>query len=211
MVGALRTMMEEAVHEGMIPANPVTRLGEFHRSAKRIKERIDPFTMEEPHHLEAKCREKFPEYHGLILCLARTGMRIGEAFGLQWRDMDFNRGHILVRRNIPPHRHVETPKTAASEGKADLGPELAAELKRQMIERKKQALAGGKTFDMEHWMFPNDEGNTGLSVSPSSWANVWLGYSISSTEDSSPSLAYPVEKSAAAELGRPTGNTSRFQ
>jgi len=158
MVGALRTMLEEAVHEGIIPANPVTRLGKFYRSAKRIKEKIDPFTMEELHLIEAKCRERFPEYHGLILCLARTGMRIGEAFGLQWRDMDFSRGQALVRRNIPPHRHVETPKTAASERKVDLSPELAAELKRILVDKKKQALAGGRAFDMDHWMFPNDEG-----------------------------------------------------
>jgi len=54
MVGALRTMLEEAVHEGIIPVNPVTRLGKFYRSAKRIKEKIDPFTMEELHLIEAK-------------------------------------------------------------------------------------------------------------------------------------------------------------
>jgi len=85
-------------------------------------------------------------------------MRIGEAFGLQWRDMDFSRGQALVRRNIPPHRHVETPKTAASERKVDLSPELAAELKRILVDKKKQALAAGKPFDMEQWAFPNDEG-----------------------------------------------------
>ncbi len=158
MVGALRTMLEEAVHEGIIPANPVTRLGKFYRSARRIKEKIDPFTMEELHLIEAKCREKFPEYHPLILCLARTGMRIGEAFGLQWRDLDISLGQVLIRRNIPPHRHVETPKTAASERKVDMSPELAVELKRVLVEKKKQALAAGKPFDMEQWAFPNDQG-----------------------------------------------------
>lgn len=40
----------------------------------------------------------------------------------------------------------------------DLSPELAAELKRLQVERKKQALADGRAFDMEQWMFPNDEG-----------------------------------------------------
>jgi integrase len=65
---------------------------------------------------------------------------------------------VLVRRNIPPHRHVETPKTAASERKVDLSPELAAELKSLLVDKKKQALATGEAFDMEQWMFPNDEG-----------------------------------------------------
>jgi integrase len=53
---------------------------------------------------------------------------------------------------------VETPKTAASERKVDMSPELAAELKRILVEKKKQALAAGKPFDMEQWAFPNDEG-----------------------------------------------------
>jgi integrase len=158
MVAAMRTMLEESVREGLIPANPVRSLGKFYRSAKRIKDKIDPFTIEELHLSEAKCREKFPEYYSLILCLSRTGMRIGEVFAMQWWDLEFNKGCILVRRNIPPHRHVETPKTAASERKVDLSPELAAELKQLQVERKKQALADGRAFDMEQWMFPNDEG-----------------------------------------------------
>jgi integrase len=125
MVAALRTMLEESVREGFIPANPVRSLGKFYRSARRVKEKIDPFTIEELHQIEAKCREKFPEYYPLILCLSRTGMRIGEVFAMQWHDLDFSRGHLLIRRNIPPHRHVETPKTAASERKVDMSPELA--------------------------------------------------------------------------------------
>jgi integrase len=159
MVGALRTMLQEAVHEGLIVANPVTRLGKFYRSAKKIKNRIDPFTIEELHQIEEKCKEKFPTYYPFILCLARTGMRIGEAIALQWWDIDFNRGYILIRRNIPPHRHVETPKTAASERKVDMSPELSAELKKLMVEKKKEAFAGGKQFDAESWVFPNEDGS----------------------------------------------------
>ena len=36
----------------------------------------------------------------LILTLARTGMRIGEAAALQWIDIDFANRIIYVRRNI---------------------------------------------------------------------------------------------------------------
>jgi integrase len=158
MIGALRTMLQEAVHEGVIPMNPVSRLGKFYRSAKKIKEKIDPFTIEELHALEEKCREKFFEYYPFILCLARTGMRIGEVIALQWRDIDFNQEYILVRRNMPNHRQIETPKTPSSERKVDMSPELSAELKRVLVERKKAAFAAGKPFDMEQWAFPNDKG-----------------------------------------------------
>jgi integrase len=62
-----------------------------------------------------------------------------------------------VHRNIPHHRQVETTKTEASQRKVDMSPELAAELKVQRTEQKKKAMADGKTFDAEQWVFPNEE------------------------------------------------------
>jgi integrase len=158
MVAVLRVMLQEAVNEGILLVNPVMKLGKFYRSAKKIKEKIDPFTIEELHQIEAKCQEKFPEYYSFILCMARTGMRIGEATALQWHDVDFAKNYIIVRRNIPHHRQVETTKTEASQRKVDMSPELAAELKRVRTEQKKKAMADGKTFDAEQWVFPNEDG-----------------------------------------------------
>ena len=85
-------------------------------------------------------------------------MRIGEATALQWRDIDFGKDYIIVRRNIPHHRQVETTKTEASRRKVDMSPELAAELKRRLLERKKQALADGKPLDIEEWVLPTEDG-----------------------------------------------------
>lgn len=135
------------------------KLGKFYRSAKKVKEKIDPFTIDELHEIEAKCREKFPERYPFVLCMARTGMRFGEAIALQWHDIDFAKNYIVVRRNIPHHRQVETTKTQASQRKVDMSPELAAELRKLRTERKKQALADGRAFDMEAWVFPNEDGS----------------------------------------------------
>ena len=158
MVAVLRAMPQEAVNEGLLAANPVVKLGRFYRSAKKVKEKVDPFTIDELHLIEAKCRERFPEYYAFVLCMARTGMRIGEATALQWHDIDFANNYILVRRNMPHHRQVETTKTEASQRKVDMSPELAAELKRLRTERKKQAMAGGAAFDPEGWVFPTEDG-----------------------------------------------------
>jgi integrase len=133
-------------------------LGRFYRSARRIKEKIDAFTIEEIHLLEEKCREKFPEHYAFVLCMARTGMRIGEVTALQWHDVDFANNYIVVRRNIPHHRQVETTKTEASQRKIDMSPELSAELMRLRAEKKKRALADGKPFDAEAWVFPGQDG-----------------------------------------------------
>ena len=158
MVAVLRAMLQESVNEGVLAVNPVMKLGKFYRSARKIKEKIDPFTIEELHLIESTCRERLPEHYPFLLCMARTGMRIGEATALQWHDIDFANNYIVVRRNIPHHRQVETTKTEAGQRKVDMSPELAAELKRQLIERKKRALAEGKPFDMEQWAFPNENG-----------------------------------------------------
>ena len=40
-----------------------------------------------------------PAYYPFFLCLARTGMRLGEALALQWGDIDFRSRFIEVRRN----------------------------------------------------------------------------------------------------------------
>jgi integrase len=146
------------VNEGIILVNPVMKLGNFYRSAKKIKEKIDPFTIEELHQIEAKRKERFPDYYPFVLCMARTGMRIGEATALQWHDIDFEKNYIIVRRNIPHHREVQTTKTEASQRKVDMSPELSAELKRLRTERKKQAMADGKVFDAEEWVFPTEDG-----------------------------------------------------
>jgi integrase len=158
MVATLRVMLQEAVNEGILLVNPVMKLGKFYRSAKKVKEKIDPFTIEELHQIEEKCRERFPAFYPFILCMARTGMRIGEATALQWIDIDFAKDYIIVRRNIPHHRQVQTTKTEASQRKVDMSPELAAELKKLRTERKKQALADGEVFDAEKWVFPSEDG-----------------------------------------------------
>jgi integrase len=85
-------------------------------------------------------------------------MRIGEVTALQWHDLDFGNSYIVVRRNIPHHREVETTKTVAGQRKCDMSPELAAKLKRLRMERKKQALADGFAFDPEEWVFRTDGG-----------------------------------------------------
>lgn len=50
-----------------------------------------------------------PRYYPLFLTLLRTGLRMGEALGLQWGDLDFHGRFIEVRRSYTRGR-VEPPK-----------------------------------------------------------------------------------------------------
>ncbi len=44
-------------------------------------------------------REKEPRLYPVLHALLSTGMRRGEALGLQWRDVDWSRRKIHVRRS----------------------------------------------------------------------------------------------------------------
>lgn len=52
---------------------------------------------------------KEPRHYLTLFTMARTGIRLGEAFGLQWDDLDCDGRKIAVRRGISSGR-VESPK-----------------------------------------------------------------------------------------------------
>jgi integrase len=86
-----------AVDEEVISANPALTLGKiFHK--KNVQKDIDPLTTEELAALLSTYQEHFPEHYPLALTLARTGMRFGEGLALKWKDIDFERRLIEVRR-----------------------------------------------------------------------------------------------------------------
>ncbi len=85
----------------------------------------------------------------LLLLLVGTGLRVGEAVGLRWEDIDLNRKTLTVRRDVW-HGQVNSPKYAASERVIPLGPILMQHLARS-------------ARDSRSWVF---EGNSGKPVDP---------------------------------------------
>ena len=55
----------------------------------------------------------YPDSYPFLLTLARTGMRLGEAVGLEWRDVDFGGRVLHVRRSVRKGR-VSLPKNNKS-------------------------------------------------------------------------------------------------
>lgn len=84
MLNVISGVMTRAVEAGYIAHNPGQRMG---RGVIRIKDRkadIEPLTTQELDHLLEVVRDRFPNAFPMILTLARTGMRLGEARGLEW-------------------------------------------------------------------------------------------------------------------------------
>ncbi len=65
----------------------------------------------------------------LTLLIAATGLRISEALGLQWQDVDYANQRIDLRRVWVDHKVVQRMKTEQSEAPATMSPTLAEVLK----------------------------------------------------------------------------------
>jgi len=156
-IATMRLIFGEAFREGIVERSPVASLGKFIGGASRRKEKVDPFSLEELHQLEAKVQEKHAAYYEFVLMMSRTGVRIGEALGLQWKDLDLDKGIALICRNFPIHRNVQPPKTKSSERSIDLSPELVEALRALFRRRREEYFANGDT-EMPKWVFCGQRG-----------------------------------------------------
>jgi integrase len=96
----LSTLLSQAVEDEKLPANPCLRMGRYLRRGDEPKTIIQPLTREEAAHLVAIAAAEYPRWHPWILCALRTGLRAGELLALQWRDIDWHSGFVLVQRNL---------------------------------------------------------------------------------------------------------------
>jgi integrase len=158
MLASARALMQEALKDKHIRINPVAGLARFYRGAKRRREEMDPFTVEDLKKIETKFRERFPEALVFFLLLSRTGLRIGEGIALQWRDIDWDKSEIIVRRNLPQHRHLERTKTRSSERRVDMIPRLAEELRLWHKQRTAAYLKAGRILKADDWIWTTSEG-----------------------------------------------------
>jgi len=151
---AISGVLNLAVDDDVLKTNPAHKLGKIVRE-KSLRLQAEPLTKGEVAILLSTFRAYSPRFYPLMLTLCRTGMRIGEALGLQWGDIDFNGRFITIQRGRSKSR-TETPKNGKSR-RVDMSLQLAAalkELKRQRIEEK---LRKGWE-EMPEWVFITDKG-----------------------------------------------------
>jgi integrase len=179
-VRILSAILSEAVEDELIPANPALALGRRRRSKDRAArhKRIVPFTAAElaalletarTHAITRNHQTLFPfrERYAFLLLLARTGMRLGEAVALQWGDIDWRGGFVLVQR-----AYVRGELSVTKSGKSrrvDLSAQLQAVLRERFAERfqrvvaldaERQAALEAEAFAAAaaEWIFPGPDG-----------------------------------------------------
>ncbi len=150
----LTSCLNAALEAGLITSNPATRLGRFTRQSGASEvHTIDPFTADELTTLLTTAEQQMPEHYPLILLLARTGVRIGEALALKREDLDLPQRLLWVRRTWG-RREIGTPKTGKAR-RVDMSQQLERVLQAHLTLRDAEAVVAGRDSE---WLFPTLDG-----------------------------------------------------
>lgn len=133
MLTVLNAAFTYAFDMDLLPANPCDRI----RRVPGPPSRVEAFTREEQRRLEeAIAVSEDRRLFGIRLCLY-TGLRIGELLGLEWQDVDMEKGILHIGKTVYREKNaagewqlfVDRPKTAASERMVPLPGYLAENLR----------------------------------------------------------------------------------
>ena len=150
MVATARALFNDAIRDGIVVSNPTSGLSKFYRKARVEREEIQPFTLDEMHRVECAAARESLQMYALVMTMSRTGARIGEVFGLHWKDIDFQRNVVAISRNLPSSGNGDPsePKTRNSIRSLPLNSELRSVL----VQLKNRPHRGP-------WIFSDSEGN----------------------------------------------------
>lgn len=140
----LGAALHQAVKWGWIDRNPADRASPPTAHAKEIV----PPSLAEVRLLLDECDDSNPDLGSLIYVALTSGCRRGELCGLQWDDVDWEKGTLRVARSIsdvPGDVSVKDTKTHATR-KIALDPSTIEVLRRHQARASERALLAGAAF-----------------------------------------------------------------
>jgi integrase len=141
-----------AVDSEIIENNPLDSL-KINRKKRSFK--IEPLTEKEVNILLDHAKLYMGGYYyPHILCSLRTGMRIGEIKALKWKDIDFEKRQVEVRRSC--RRGRVTGTKTDKRRRVDMTPHLTETLKELRTRQKRFSLKNGQ--QVSEWVFANKKG-----------------------------------------------------
>jgi integrase len=148
-------MLNHAVEDGLLGSNPAARVSRVLAPRRQAAREIYPLTREELTLLLTTVEQHAAAYYPLFLCLARTGLRLGEALALQWGDIDWHGRFVEVRRNYTLGK-ITTPKNGKTR-RVDLSRQLTEVLWSLLTQRKAETLRNGWAT-LPPWVFCSQTG-----------------------------------------------------
>jgi integrase len=163
ILGVLTACLNAAVDEGLLAVNPALRLGRYAHDTRKPVREIQIFTPGEVEQILATARQGQPELYPLVLVLARTGLRLGEALALRVGDLDFERRDLWVRRSWGPNSRtygegetrIGSPKSRRQR-RVDMSRQLCEGLQRYLGLREAEAILASRPVPV--WLFEGPAG-----------------------------------------------------
>ncbi len=153
----LHKALDAAVRKGMLATNPVD-----HADRPKMPPRDVTENVWTPEQTTAFLRTtKSDRLAPLWRTATMTGLRRSELAGLQWGDLDLERGVLSVKRartQVEGKPILKAPKSAASRRTVDLDAETAAVLKRWKVNQLEERLRAGTAWEPGEWVFANELG-----------------------------------------------------
>jgi integrase len=154
--------MKKAVQWGLMGRNPTEAV-----SVPRA-ERTEMQTLSEDQVKELFAVTRGEALHGLWVLLATTGLRLGEALGLKWEDVDLAKGRLMVLRALQRQRGsglvLVEPKTRKSRRTVYFPVGTGAALREHRSRQLELKLKLGPSWQDNDFVFCRDDGS---AVDPS--------------------------------------------
>ena len=119
MLDFMGQVFKDAIEDGFMEHDPTASRKLVIPSTRKTER--EAISMEEFQDILANLSKLQAQDRRLMALLMLTGMRRGEALGLQWSDIDWAKGLIHVRRNVTfagNQPHIGTPKQKKAPGRS---------------------------------------------------------------------------------------------
>lgn len=165
----LSSILTSAVQWQVIPSNPCGRVKPPHVDYKEA-----PILNEHQLSELINCLNDEPlKYKTAIMLILYTGLRRGELCGLNWTDIDLDKGIVHITKSLlyTPNRGVfeDTPKSKQSERAVNIPDDMIKLLKLYKIEQTKQRLSLGDQWKNSGKVFTAADGAAMFPDSISTW------------------------------------------
>jgi integrase len=146
----LRGICRRAVTLRLLGINPVDRIeGRIGKEHGEVKKRSDYLVTDNLTTFLTTAERVCPKEYAVLLVMATTGLRVGEAVGLQIGDLDSAGLRMTIRRRVR-RSYIDSPKNGKAEIVAVLPTTMAVLQQIKEIRRAEAAVNGTEA----RWLFP---------------------------------------------------------
>lgn len=136
----LHRALNDAAREGVVVRNVAALV----KPPRRTTKERETWSADQLRQFLAAVQEEYD--YAMWLLFATTGMRRGEVWGLQWKDLDLTKERLLVRRSlgmIGGAVVMGSPKTSRSRRALSLDPATTDALRRHRVRQEAKRLQNG--------------------------------------------------------------------